>query len=244
MPENEHNPESEAGSQATAPARSEFPRFRGRKPTLLKLMTEQNDIYQKMLYFIRAGAYDYQVAQAIGIAPETFARWMSRGQESRKGLFRQFYQDIIAARSQCRILAEVQVRHDDPKYWLSHGPGKTRPGMPGWTDQVVVSGDEDMPITHQHNHRHDGKVEVIANAPSNELAASLAILNQLGIFKLTQDGQPSITGLGTVIESEGRISYDDEDEEGDDDDDDHRSDKGYMPDSQTDIDQIPQRKRH
>jgi hypothetical protein len=223
------------------PARGEFKAFRGRKPILKRIYEEQHDVYERMLQFIRAGAWDYQVAQAMGIDPDTFGRWMKRGRTAKKGVFRRFYRDVIQARSQSRIMAEVQVRREDPKFWLTHGPGKTRPDQPGWTDTVVITGDADMPL--EHRHQHEGQVNVnVAQSPPQELAASLAILQQLGIFNIDPaTGQPAIRGISgrpMMIDGQVQMVADDEDEAYDEDENETK-DKGYIPDADVSIDDIP-----
>jgi hypothetical protein len=63
---------------------------------------------------------------------------MERGRAGR-GRFRQFRQSVLAARAQTRVLAEVEVRRDDPLSWLLVGPGRERPGEPGWSRSVTVN---------------------------------------------------------------------------------------------------------
>lgn len=214
----------------------------GRKPKLKALILDQPELYARMLQFIRAGAYDYQVAQAIGIDHTTFAAWMRKGAASHGGPYRKFYREVSQARAQCRILAEVSVRQDDPKYWLTHGPGKTRAGQPGWTDQVIIGGDEELPIHLQHEHQHSGNVtHTHTQTSTQELAASLAILQQLGVFTIDPKSKtPAIAGLGTIIEnSDGSITFDDEDDSDDDDDYNEDLSDGHLPDAEISIDNIP-----
>lgn len=235
------NPNEDMG-QTVPKSSGSFPMFRGRKPVLHRIFREQRDLYERMLQFIRLGAYDYQVAAAMGVAPDTFARWMRNGARAKKGLYRRFYRDVIAARGQSRVLAEMTVRRDDPKFWLTHGPGKTKPDQPGWTDTIVVSGDSEMPIAVDHH--HSGNINHnIPTAPPQELAASLAILQQLGILGIDPvTKQPIINGVpGVPTIVDGRVTQvvDDEDESVDYDEDDARSDKGYNPDADLPIDEIP-----
>src|SRR4051794_21170809 len=98
-------------------------RRRGRPSKLVALMRETG-LYAKMLDLIRAGAFGWVAAEAIGIAPETFSRWLARGRD-RRGLYRQFRQDVQQATAQARVLAEIEVYRTDPLPWLRLGPGRT-----------------------------------------------------------------------------------------------------------------------
>ena len=89
---------------------------------------------------IRAGAYDWVAAQANGVGPRTFYTWMSKGAKARTGKFRQFQQEVCQAKAEARVAAEIAVRKDSPFNWLRYGPGRERPGEPGWTDQVQYGG--------------------------------------------------------------------------------------------------------
>ena len=50
--------------------------------------------------------------------------------------FRQFRRDVLKAAAQARVRAEVQVRKVSPLAWLRYGPGRDRPGEPGWTERA------------------------------------------------------------------------------------------------------------
>ena len=97
--------------------------------------------------YTRAGAYDHVAAQAAGIDPSTLRRWMERGAQGRQP-FRDFAHDVAQARAQARVAAEIEVRRDQPLAWLRYGPGRERPGAPGWTQSVQHerSGPEGGPI--------------------------------------------------------------------------------------------------
>src|SRR5438552_3793168 len=107
---------------------------RGRPSKLVTLMEETPTLYARMLGLIRAGGFAWIAAQSIGIAPETFSRWLTRGKIERRGHFRQFRQDVLQAAAQARVFAEIRVYRDNPLAWLRFGPGRTTEGSPGWTD--------------------------------------------------------------------------------------------------------------
>src|SRR5205807_9089469 len=61
--------------------------------------------------------------------------WMRRGATPRSGArYRRFYEQVMQARAQARLAAELETRKKDPRYWLMHGPGRERPGAAGWTN--------------------------------------------------------------------------------------------------------------
>jgi hypothetical protein len=73
-------------------------------------------------------------AQACGIASSTFYLWLQQG-DAGDPQFVEFSEDVRRARAESRLAAEVEIRRDDPQFWLRCGPGKERPGEPGWTDR-------------------------------------------------------------------------------------------------------------
>jgi hypothetical protein len=119
---------------------------RGRPSKLKAIMRDTPEVYQKILECIRAGA---AAAQALGIWPETFSRWLSRGRKERRGVFRQFYQDVSQAQAQARVVAEIKVYRTDPKFWLRCGGGRTRwevfRGPDGQLEQYLVEGWTETP---------------------------------------------------------------------------------------------------
>jgi len=100
------------------------------------------EIQKKILGYIRQGAYDWVAAQACGIGSRTFYRWMSAGEKNANSPYRQFWQEVSQARAEARVLAEADVRKTQPFNWLRCGPGRERPGEPGWTEGHEITGPE------------------------------------------------------------------------------------------------------
>ena len=90
---------------------------------------------------IRAGAFDWVAAEANGIGQSTFYDWLRWGEGGRK-LYAEFSAEVKQAHAQARTTAELEVKRQNPLAWLRLGPGRDRRGMPGWTDQVQVTGDD------------------------------------------------------------------------------------------------------
>lgn len=95
-------------------------------------------VHKLIVKHIRGGAFDYVAAQAAGIGYRTFRRWMKSGESRADSPYRQFWQDTEEARAQARVAAENKVFADAPFNWLRYGPGRERPGKPGWTDSKQV----------------------------------------------------------------------------------------------------------
>jgi hypothetical protein len=91
---------------------------------------------------IRAGAYAWVAAQAAGVSQTTFHRWMTDDRPR----YRQFREKVDQARAQARLAAEIEVRKTKPEVWLRLGPGRERPGEPGWTDSMQHSGADGGPV--------------------------------------------------------------------------------------------------
>ena len=97
------------------------------------------ELLQQIAAYARAGAFAWKAAQAVGIGTSTYYRWMEQGEKASSGLYRDFYETVTQAHAQARIAAEMEVRRTDPFKWLRYGPGRDRPGEPGWTDAKEIA---------------------------------------------------------------------------------------------------------
>ena len=100
------------------------------------------EVHRQIVASIRAGAFAHVAAQAAGINPATYWRWMASPDKK----FAQFREDIEAAQAQARLSAELHVKKADPQFWLLHGPGRERPGNPGWSKQTAITGGDGGPV--------------------------------------------------------------------------------------------------
>jgi hypothetical protein len=93
--------------------------------------------------FVRAGAYPHAAAEALGIPRAVFARWLRRGRafDGPRAL-RDLVDAVRRAAAEARITAEHEVRKDDALNWLKFGPGKERPGRPGWSNPASANAEE------------------------------------------------------------------------------------------------------
>ena len=108
------------------------------------------DVERIILEHIEGGAFDYIAAQAAGIERRTFTVWLRRGERSAEEPFRSFSYRVREARARARAVAESKVYANQPFNWLRYGPGRERPGKPGWTDskQVdVTTGGEKLQVS-------------------------------------------------------------------------------------------------
>jgi hypothetical protein len=92
---------------------------------------------QTIVSYIRAGMWDYIAAEAAGINQDTFYEWLRRGDglEGRpaESPFTEFSEAVRQARAEARGSAEIEVKREAPTVYLTKGPGRERPGRPGWT---------------------------------------------------------------------------------------------------------------
>lgn len=108
---------------------------RGRPPGSVSL---DEDKAWKIVSLIRAGAFDYVAAEAVGISARTFRDWISRGEETHGSRgstpkLRRFAREVREARAMARVSAETRVFNQDPKYWLSK-VARSELDRDGWTD--------------------------------------------------------------------------------------------------------------
>lgn len=137
----------------------------GRRPLIL-----DPKIRQQIVSSIRLGAYLWVAAAAAGLTERTLMYWMAKGREGIEP-YVQFFHDVEGAQGYARLTAEMRVHADDPKFWLRVGPGRERPGRPGWTEEayrVEVTGPEGGPIEHEVEHKlsDDELIEVARLAVS------------------------------------------------------------------------------
>ena len=95
------------------------------------------EIQRTIVAFIRAGAYPHTAAEAAGIPAALFRSWMEAGAK-RKGraVYRGFRAAVTEAAAQARVTAELACFTDDPKTWLTKGPGRETAETPGWSGVV------------------------------------------------------------------------------------------------------------
>lgn len=126
----------------------------GRVSVLERLMTQQPQRYKQIIEYIKLGTYDHVAAQACGVSPDSWYRWLRKGSSERDTIYRRFFLDVRRAQAHARVMAEITVKQQDPKYWLRVGPGKTRfsEGVPldGWNEEPSVvrieGGDPNRPV--------------------------------------------------------------------------------------------------
>lgn len=98
------------------------------------------EVHQRIVAFIRSGAFAWVAAEAAGISKTTFHRWIQQGEAETRGRYYDFAEDVRQAKAQARVAAEIEVRKLSPATWLRFGPGRDRPEEPGWTDQRQLTG--------------------------------------------------------------------------------------------------------
>ena len=109
-------------------------KLRGRPPGTVSLTDE---IAEKIVAYIRGGAFDYVAALAAGVADRTFRDWMARGEDRHLNRppspkLRRFAAAVRQAQAEARIGAEIRVYREQPRYWLAHA-ARTEPQRLGWT---------------------------------------------------------------------------------------------------------------
>lgn len=92
---------------------------------------------QALLAYIRQGGFPGVAADAAGVPRPLFLAWVRRGERSgAREPLRSFARDVRQAIAQARLLSELAVCKKDPKFWLSHGPGRETAELVGWTTPV------------------------------------------------------------------------------------------------------------
>jgi hypothetical protein len=121
--------------------KGEPPGGRGR-PTLLN-----EQVTRIICSNIRRGAFTWVACQAVGISTDTYNLWVRRGIVGEQP-YKDFVDAIEQAHAEARVAAEQSVYSANPLAWLKTGPGRDRPGRPGWSDRPVpeVAPGSDAPV--------------------------------------------------------------------------------------------------
>jgi hypothetical protein len=83
---------------------------------------------------VKAGAYEQVAAESLGVPFALYQQWLARGEGRRaRSPYRDLVRAMQQARAHARLMAETDMRANNPKVWLLHGPGKETEALPGWT---------------------------------------------------------------------------------------------------------------
>src|SRR5207244_4277507 len=81
--------------------------------------------------------FPHVAAEAAGVPKEVFDNWLKKAEKrGTKAPYCAFGDAVRTAVAQARLAAEMKAFQDDPIAWLKSGPGKERPGAPGWTTTI------------------------------------------------------------------------------------------------------------
>ena len=75
------------------------------------------EVRERIVTAIRAGNYADAAAQAAGISPSTYYRWMARGERERAGAFRAFREAVVRAEAEAEVHAVAIVRRAMAEDW-------------------------------------------------------------------------------------------------------------------------------
>lgn len=89
---------------------------------------------------IKDGAFDYVACEAVGISQSSFYLWLQQAEEpTADEILLEFSESIATARAHARQDAERRVFLEKPDVWLLRGPGRERPGRPGWATESTMN---------------------------------------------------------------------------------------------------------
>ncbi len=147
---------------------------------LHRLHRDNPDSYNFLLYAIENGAFPHIAASAIGITPALFRSWLHKGSAStHSSVYRKLYLDVTQALGKARLVAEVSVAQTDPRYYLTHGPGRPTSTDPGWSPSPIPTEHLPSPLPHSSD-SHTSSTDPSKSSPTdNDILAVLADLHQI-----------------------------------------------------------------
>ena len=164
--------------------------LRGRRPKINQLTPKT---LSQILLMVRCGVYHHHAAKAAGITPRTWRDWLDKGEDdiegNRNSAYAQLFLLINKAEGEALVLKTIEAVNDDPKFYLTHGPGKAKQGREGFAPPSVKIEGGDDPIRHQHNHEGTIQIEgsphltISLQKPegASDFAQALSNLEDLGI---------------------------------------------------------------
>src|SRR5262249_32427414 len=94
-------------------------------------------LLQQIVSSIRAGGYAHVAAETGGVPASVLEGWLRRGEAAgAREPYASFAASVRQAQAQARLRAENEVFSEKVQAWLEHGPGRERPGLPGWSTAV------------------------------------------------------------------------------------------------------------
>lgn len=155
---------------------------KGGRPSKLDQLLSQRDKYEQLLQYLRLGATITAVCGSLGVATNTFATWMNKGREAKKGKYREFYWDVIGAIGHASVMVEAQIKVNNPMAWLKNGPRRILGDE--WRDDPESVSVMRMEGEVEHEHvLYDGR----APATDETLAAALTELKNAGLLDFNQN---------------------------------------------------------
>lgn len=103
-----------------------------------------DEVQEKIVALVRAGAFQGAAAEAAGVPERTFYEWRARGRgehRTRRATprLRAFAQAVDQAAAEARMGAEIRVYREQPKFWLTHA-ARSKLESEGWTEPKDQSG--------------------------------------------------------------------------------------------------------
>lgn len=115
-----------------------------------KLVPKLSDeLITQICLAIKSGAYEHVAAEANGVPRAVYKQWMLTAERRSTGKYLKLYQklhhEVTKAKAWARMMAEIEMRKNQPDKWLMHGPGRETSTDPGWsrpakaTDRAQIS---------------------------------------------------------------------------------------------------------
>ena len=104
---------------------SQIRKRRSGKLEQLMSSVQGREAIDSMVYFIANGASGVAAAARIGIAPNTLSKWFMKGRVDDDGPYRELWDRVVVAIGQVAAECEVELRQQDPKFYLQNGMGKS-----------------------------------------------------------------------------------------------------------------------
>ena len=90
-------------------------------------------LIQEIATRVHGGAFEQVAVESQGVPFGLYQEWLRRGrQKGSRGLVRQLALRVMEAKANARAKLETDMRQEDAKAWLLHGPGRDTPEQAGW----------------------------------------------------------------------------------------------------------------
>jgi transposase len=118
------------------------------------------EVRQRIVAALRAGNYAKPAAESAGVSEATYYRWLDRGRKQKRGIYREFHDDVRRAEADAEVEAVARWRKAFPDNWRAIATYLERRYPERWRrrESREHTGEGGGPVQISHEEFQDPKV--------------------------------------------------------------------------------------